>query len=190
MRPILYDGNRHFLFVIPPLAVAAGVALAGILRGALPQWARTLTAAIVLLVGGATVVDMVRLHPYQYLFFNRSSGGLRAALGRYETDYWGESHKEGVDWLAANYRPDAPPASIRVANTAADFQTAYYIRPDRPETRRFTPVRDNADVVLSITRWDMHLSHPGKVLHVVERMGTPLLYLVEVRPPAAPHLRE
>jgi hypothetical protein len=83
---------------------------------------------------------MVRLHPYEYIFFNRSFGGLRAALGRYETDYWGVSHKEGVDWLIANYKPDAPPGSIRVANTAADYQTSYYLEENKASAPRFVPV--------------------------------------------------
>ena len=182
MRPILYDGNRHFLFVVPPLAVLTGVTLAWLLSGALPRALRIATAAAVFVIGALTAVDMVRLHPYEYIFFNRSFGGLRAALGRYETDYWGLSHKEGIDWLIANYKPDAPKNSIRVANTAAEYQTSYYLRGNDPRTARFTPVgqRDHPDVMLSITRYDVHLKYPGKVLNVVERMGTPLLYVTEM----------
>jgi hypothetical protein len=145
---------------------------------------RIATVSLLVALGGITIVDMIQLHPYEYAFFNRSFGGLRAALGRYETDYWGVSHKEGVDWLIHNYKPEAPKGSIRVANTAADFQTSYYLQGDRLQTERFTPVdkRDKPDVILSITRFDVHLRYPGKVLHVVKRMGTPLLYVVELHP--------
>jgi hypothetical protein len=96
-----------------------------------------------------------------------------------------------VQWLIRNYRPEAPKGSIRVATTAAPFQTSSYLPPDRPETARFVNVRPNAnpDVILSITRWNAHLKKRGKVLHVVERMGVPLLYVVEVspQPSAIPH---
>jgi len=184
MRPILYDGNRHFLFVVPPLAVLTGVTLAWLLSKGLTRPLKIMTASLLVVLAGVTVTDMARLHPYEYAFFNRSSGGVRSALGRYETDYWGVSHKEGIDWLIRNYKPNAPKGSIRVANTAADFQTSYYLHPDRAETERFSPVakRDHPDVMLSITRFDVHLKYPGKVLHVVERMGTPLLYVTELDP--------
>jgi hypothetical protein len=181
-RPILYDGNRHFLFVIPPLAVLTGVTLAWLLEKAVPRTFAMITAGVLVVIAGLTAMDMVRLHPYEYVFFNRTFGGLPHALGRYETDYWGVSHKEGVDWLIANYKPDAPKASIRVANTAADYQTDYYLRGDQPATERFVAVnkRNHPDVILSITRFDVHLRYPGKVLHVVRRMGVPLLYVTEV----------
>ena len=183
LRPILYDGNRHFLFIIPPLAVVGGVALGYALRSFAPTPLKAVAASVVAASVVLTTIDMVRLHPYQYLFYNRSFGGLPTALGRYATDYWGQSHKEGVEWLMRNYRPDAPPGSIRVANSAADFQTAYYIEEAGDAARRFVPVRDDADpdIVLTITRWNVHLRYPGKVLHVVRRVGVPLLYVVDVR---------
>lgn len=186
LRPILYDGNRHFLFVVPLLAVLAGVTLAWLLTDGLSRPLAVGVGAATLVIGGLTAFDMVRLHPYEYTFFNRSYGGLRAALGHYETDYWGVSHKEGIDWLINNYRPNAPLHSIRVANTAADHQAAYYLKNGRPETARFIAVdkKDRPNIILSITRLDVHLKYPGKVLHVVERVGTPLLYVVEVFPPS------
>lgn len=188
MRPIMYDGTRLFLFVIPPLAVLSGVSLAWLLSRGLPPISKMLVALLLVLVGAVTIADMVTLHPYEYVFFNRSSGGLRAANGRYETEYWGTSYKEGVEWLIRNYRPDAPKASIRVKNDSNPFLTDYYLISNRPETQRFSPVGlyDESDVILSITRWNQYLNYPGRALHVVERMGTPLLYVLEVASPSQP----
>lgn len=192
MRPILYDANRHFLFVVPPLAVLSGIILAWLLTVGLPSKLKIVMASLVSIIAATTLFDMTRLHPYEYVLFNRSFGGLHAALGRYETDYWGVSHKEGIDWLIANYEPNAPAGSIRVANTAAEYQTSYYLSPRNPAARRFTPVapKDRPDVMLSITRFDVHLQYPGKVLHVVERQGTPLLYVVELNPGARPAAKQ
>lgn len=188
MRPILYDSNRHFLFVIPPLAVLAGIALASLLTSTVRLPVKAAFTFIVMLAAGATVVNMVRLHPYQYLFYNSSFGGLHAALGRFETDYWGQSHKEGIEWLIRHYRPGAPPASIRVANTAVEFQTSYYLERSGAAGARFASVskHQRPHILLSITRWNAHLKHPGRVLHVVERVGVPLLYVVELADPAFP----
>ncbi|HUQ20261.1 MAG TPA: glycosyltransferase family 39 protein [Gemmatimonadaceae bacterium] len=180
-HPILYDGNRHFLFVIPPLAVLTGISLAWLMNN-LSRPLKLAVGVVVSVLAMLTVYDMAKLHPYQYAYFNRSFGGLAHALGRFETDYWGVSHKEGVDWLLANYKVGAPGGSIRVANTAGDFQTAYYLQRDQTNGARFTPVgqHDNPDVILSITRYNAHLRNPGRVLHVVKRMNVPLLYVVEL----------
>ncbi len=188
LRPILYDATRHFLFVIPPLSVLSGIALASLFTSVAPRLVKAAFALAAVLIAGATVVDMARLHPYQYIYYNRSFGGLPAALGRYETDYWGQSHKEGSDWLIGHYRRQAPAGSIRVATTAAPFQVSYNLERGGGEPSRFIPVgkRDDPHVILSITRWNAHLLNPGKVLHVVKRAGVPLLYVVELREPTLP----
>jgi hypothetical protein len=54
------------------------------------------------LIGVASpIVEMVRLHPYQYTHFNRLAGGLRAAEERYMVDYWGLAFKEAAQELRA-----------------------------------------------------------------------------------------
>ena len=55
--------------------------------------------ACLVVAAGTTLVDVARLHPYEYAYFNRSFGGLPAAAGRFETDYWGVAYKEGFEWL-------------------------------------------------------------------------------------------
>jgi hypothetical protein len=50
----------------------------------------------------AICIDMIALHPYQYVYFNRVSGGLEKANNRFDTDYWGLSLREGMEWLNKN----------------------------------------------------------------------------------------
>jgi 4-amino-4-deoxy-L-arabinose transferase-like glycosyltransferase len=103
MRPAMYNGVRHFLFVVPPLAVAGGLAGAWVLaalrrRGHLAAMA----AVIVLVIGFALpVADMVRRHPYEYTSFNRLAGGVAGARERYMLDYWGLALKQASLGLAA-----------------------------------------------------------------------------------------
>lgn len=92
----LYNGLRHFLFIIPPIAVLAGGAVAELMRWAAPRkplWAGAL-AAMMLLFGVDQAAASWRLHPHQHLFFNRSSGGLARAVDRYETEYYGSVYRE------------------------------------------------------------------------------------------------
>jgi 4-amino-4-deoxy-L-arabinose transferase-like glycosyltransferase len=103
LRPAMYNGVRHFLFIVPPLAVAGGLSGAWLFealrrRGHLAAMA----AAAVFVVGLALpAVDMVRVHPYEYTSFNRLAGGVRGARDRYMLDYWGLSLKQASQGLAA-----------------------------------------------------------------------------------------
>src|SRR3989304_2429308 len=58
---------------------------------------------IALAVGGAVILQeliiVVRLHPYQALYFNELAGGMAKASRAYDFDYWGFSVKELVDYL-------------------------------------------------------------------------------------------
>ncbi|HVV63558.1 MAG TPA: glycosyltransferase family 39 protein [Pseudolabrys sp.] len=103
MRPALYNGVRHFVFVIPPFAVAGGLAGAWLIQKARGFGNAAAVALALVFAGGVTlpVIDMVRLHPYQYTAFNWISGGVRAASGRYMLDYWGLAFKQASDALHA-----------------------------------------------------------------------------------------
>jgi hypothetical protein len=103
VRPAMYNGVRHFLFVLPPLAVLGGLAGAFVIE-ATARWSRvaTVATALVLLAGLAVpVVEMVRLHPFEYTHFNMLSGGTRAARERYMLDYWGLAFKQASQALLA-----------------------------------------------------------------------------------------
>jgi hypothetical protein len=130
---------------------------------------------------GATVFDMIELHPYQYVYFNRLfAGGLESAAERFETDYWGSSYKEGAEWVINNYRPNSTEL-IRVANCEVPFLINYFF--EKKRARRFAVVLPNQDpsVYLAITRWQCHKAIEGKLLHTVQRKGIPLLYIIETQ---------
>jgi hypothetical protein len=102
-QPAMYNGIRHFLFVLPPLAVLGGLAGAWLIT-ALWRHSHWLAGAagLVMCAGLALpVVEMVRLHPYEYTYFNTVAGGVAAARTRYMLDYWGLSFKQASLALAA-----------------------------------------------------------------------------------------
>ncbi|HZO47290.1 MAG TPA: glycosyltransferase family 39 protein [Xanthobacteraceae bacterium] len=103
MRPAMYNGVRHFLFVVPPLAVTGGLAGAWLFE-TLRQRGRlvAMAAGTIFVIGLALpVVDMVRRHPYEYTSFNRLAGGVAGARDRYMLDYWGLALKQASQGLAA-----------------------------------------------------------------------------------------
>jgi hypothetical protein len=102
-RPAMYNGIRHFVFVLPPFAALGGLAGAWIARR-LEAFGRAalVAGALVLVVGAVSpVVAMVRLHPYEYTHFNRIAGGAAGARPRFMLDYWGLSLTQASRQLRA-----------------------------------------------------------------------------------------
>jgi len=102
-RPAMYNGIRHFTFVFPPLAIVAGLAGAWLLRYLIRvSRPAAVAAGLAILLGLlAPIAGMVRLHPYQYAYFNWFAGGTRAADDRFMLDYWGLALKQASQQLRA-----------------------------------------------------------------------------------------
>jgi hypothetical protein len=102
-RPAMYNGIRHFVFILPPLAILAGLASAWLIKRlwAASRLAAAALAAALLTALAVPVTDMVSLHPYEYTYYNRTAGGVAGARSRYMLDYWGLSFKQASQGLAA-----------------------------------------------------------------------------------------
>jgi hypothetical protein len=100
-RPALYNGIRHFIFVIPPMTVLAGVAFAkGVnwLKHNRVSW-QPVALAVFIFGLMLPLAEMIRLHPYQYTHFNHIAGTVRGADDRFMLDYWGLAFKQASDGL-------------------------------------------------------------------------------------------
>jgi len=183
----LYDGLRHFLFVVPLLAVLAGVSAATYLRARVRRVDGAIAAVLLAASGALTLSDMITLHPYEALYFNRLvAGGLARAVEKYDTDYWCLTYKEGAEWLLARYAKSACPEKIRVAGHSILLQTSYYLKKTEEGRRLFMPVSldDRPNFAMATTRFGDHRRTPGRLVHTVDRQGATLLYVFEVEPPA------
>ncbi|MFZ1413894.1 MAG: glycosyltransferase family 39 protein [Defluviicoccus sp.] len=177
----LYDAERHFLFLLPLLAVVAALGireLFGCVRKPVIRWGLS-----VLLVFGAIVhvSEMVRLHPYEYAFFNSLVGGVAGAAGRFETEYWGAALTEAADELAARLDPSAAPASIPVAICGEPNSLTERL----PRSVRIVETGSEARYYLSTTRDRCDTLVAGSELLRVEREGVPFAVVKEVLPALA-----
>jgi hypothetical protein len=185
-RTPLYHECRHLLFVLPFLATLAAVGISAFFASRFPRPVRV--AAVLLLASGAvaTVVDMVQLHPYEYVYYNRLfAGGLRGAVDRYETDYYIASYREGVDWAVAHYGGKRRRERVRIAAVTTGFPVAYYLSRPEQRVREFAAVTVSEDphLVFASSSAREQARVTGRVVHVVERQGAPLLYVIETKPP-------
>jgi hypothetical protein len=181
-RPTIYDGHRHFLFWLPPMAAIAGVALNAALHHVrIPRAFRIGGAGVLTALVLLVLFDMARVHPYEYLYFNRLYGGLPAANGNFETDYWGASFREGFDWVVHNVpQTSKKPVKVAVCNASPGQWQLEYLRERWGVNKKYVVVKGEQKahkIYLGFTRGDCH-KREGEVLHVVERLGVPLLYVL------------
>lgn len=177
-RSIIYDAHRHFLFLYPALAALAGLATARVLEEvSLPRLLRGTVVAALAALAGLCMFDMHKLHPYEYVYFNRLFGGLPAAHGRFETDYWGAANREAFLWVFENVKSEH---KVRVGACYASWQFKL-IEPHAPGAERFevSPKDDDAQIYIATTRDDCHAHQQGRVLHTVAREGVPLAYVFQ-----------
>ena len=189
-RPALYNGIRHFLFVIPPFAVLSGLAGAGLFEWARARGHRYVVVAIAALCAGLAlpVSDIVRLHPYQYSYFNWASGGVAMGHDKYMLDYWGLAFKEASEALRA--RLDAsgqkPPAGRRwVVEICGPQRGAEVALGKDFET---TWERKTADFALMLGTYYCRDDIPAPVLVEIRRKGVLYARVLDIRGMAAPQL--
>ena len=93
-RPPMYDGMRHFLFILPPVFILTSFAFDFLFaRVRRPLLNAGLVAA--LLAPG--IFGIVALHPYEYTYYNSFIGGTAGAFRHFETDYWLTCYKQAVE---------------------------------------------------------------------------------------------
>ncbi len=183
-RLIQFDGIRHFLFVVPPLAVLFAAALVEVLRGGSARAWKASLATGCLLLAALCATDMARLHPYEYTYFNRTlGGGVAAASQRYDTEYMGLSYREGMRWLVDHYEP-AHEGEVRISGCpgyAPNLRDA--LDHAGPGAARFRLVRRDEDPHVSVaaTLVDCHRLYRGRRLATIGRAGAPFLHVMELR---------
>lgn len=171
LRAPLYDNFRQIFFILPPVFMLAGVFFEKIKRPALQM----ALIALALLPG---VLGILRLHPYEYMYYNTFIGGERGAFRRFELDYWGTSYREAADWMNEFAAPDTNvwvdgPAHLLELYLRDGFHLFSGYEAERAE---------HYDYVVATTRYDLDLSsYPdAEIIQRIEKNG--ILLAVIKRP--------
>ncbi len=122
-RPAMYDGIRHFLFIIPPFFIFAGFGFQFIVEK-INVWVNSFTwlyagLGILLILPG--IAGIARLHPYEYTYYNSFVGGTSGAFRLYETEYWLTCYKETMEELNNTFKTDINLFVYREAYIAANY---------------------------------------------------------------------
>jgi hypothetical protein len=168
-----FTGLRHFLFVVPMLAALAGIgfdAMLSRLRAWRPQAAMAGVAVLAAAMLWNTT-KLVRLHPYEYLFYNPLVGGLQGATGRYATDYWVNIMPEAVErlegYVAELDRGGGHPQRylVAVCGERVPFEVEANSR------LQWTDDWDRAEFFIAPTHMDCDRALTGRIISHIDRLG-------------------
>jgi len=181
-KPPIYNGVRHYLFVIPPLVVLAAIGVDRMLaRLADSTLARRGAMAAVGMLFGWSAVTLVTLHPHQYVFYNAFVGGLPGADERFVTDYWANTTRELTlalnDFVRAENKRRGARRAYAVALCAEAISAETYMAPELYITKNWP----RADFFIAPTHMDCDESLGGEVIYEVERDGVVLGVLKDRR---------
>ena len=176
----IYNYFRHVLFMMPPLFVFASIALERLLRLARAPLVGGLLVVALLLPG---VVATVRLHPYEYGYFNELVGGVRGVKGRYIPDYWCTSFREAMLFVNAY----APP-SAQIAVTGSEESVSPFAREDlilRDDSEMATNDEFQPVLILGCSFATVNADYfpDAPLLWSVEREGVPLAIVKSLATP-------
>jgi hypothetical protein len=153
-RATMYDGVRHVLFVIPMLAVVAGLGWRTLLP--LLKRAPIVSALVVGAYVGGVIATLAALHPLEYVAMNAFAGGTRGAYDKFELDYWSAAATEALRRLEQRFDYDESirsaaksPPHILICIGTREERAHILLR--RPWIVENDP--DKADFIIATQRW-------------------------------------
>ena len=173
-----FTGLRHFLFVVPPMTVLAGIGFSALIDAlAARRLVYAVAASLALAVGlGSDAVTLVRLHPYEYLFYNDLIGGLPGAARRNETDYWVNIMPEAVGKLEA-FIDQSQLGYIAVPwrrYTVGVCGERFSFENEADSRLQWVSDWTKAEFFIAPTHMDCDNAANGKVIATIERLGVPI----------------
>jgi len=125
---------------------------------------------------------MVRLHPYQYVFYNALVGGPAGSLGVYDTEYWFTSTRYAMEKLGEMIEEGSleqdEGEELGVWATGPQDVALWYL----PDGLRLLPQGSGeAQLFIGNTHLMGHTLVEGRELFRIERVGLPIVVVKDLR---------
>jgi hypothetical protein len=147
----VYDNFRQFLFLLPPVFLAAGIVLEALFTRVKRNIFRLLILGVLVIPG---IYADIKLNPYQYIYYNSYVGGVRGAFRNYDLDYWETSYRQAAEYVN---QTAALNATVFVLGTKLPFEDFA-----RPDLRIYSSVEDtpvkHIDFLIIYTRYNEDLT--------------------------------
>lgn len=156
MRAPLYDNTRQIFFILPSVFFVAGLGVESVLRW-LNQSKVKVGIALLLILPG--VIAGIRLHPYEYVYYNSL---VANPSGKFELDYWAASFREAANWLNDN-----APLNATIVVGDPRHIAELYLRDDL----QILTGNESPDYAIFSTRYNQHENNFAeyKTVYKIER---------------------
>lgn len=188
---VIHDGWRHLTFAYPPIAVCAALFWEELAQffneKKSAQWAVYGAAGLLAADAGAFIAANPKM---PYVYFNPIAGGTAGAYGQFETDYWGISTRQGIEWLEKQgiLRPDMPEMVVIATNMFYSTKqlTAKYGDKVKVKYLKWEKRCDDVwDYALYPTRFldgstlQKGMWPPDNAVHIIKAGGAPILAVLK-----------
>lgn len=174
IQPVIYNGLRHFLFLIPVFCCLAAFGLWDFYHSKIDLRYKMLLILIGFSSFFWTLYQFISLYPLHYAYFNEVSGGFKKNYMKYETEYWGGAYKFGSRFVRENFAMN-PNNPLKVYACSSGFSVDYYSH------KKFlvTIKRQEADIIICDFPEDFRRNLRGKILKTINVDGVPFLLIRE-----------
>jgi len=171
----LYDNSRQLFFLWPPLFILSGIGIDWLISILKPS---ILKQIFLLAIAVPGIVAGIQLHPYEYIYYNSTIGGVQGAYRNYDLDYWGTSYKEAMEYINQN-----APEGTQVIVWGSRPLAKIYARSDLIVIGPSKLEKKNTNYYFSLCltrnnndqeRW---FCRRGELVFTVERFGSALSYV-------------
>jgi len=174
-KPVIYNGIRHFLFLLPFFSLLAAVFTIELINSKYTKF--KIIFLFILIINSLSVINsQIKLFPYQYLYFNELVGGLKGGSRNFVTDYWNASFREGILWLKKNKIKDNKKYLIYLCGSSLSM--FYYLS----NNMEWASSYDKADYAICSEHTKEYKKIPGEVIYAVTRDSVPLNYVIQIKP--------
>lgn len=190
-KPNVYDGVRHFLFLLPAMAVISGLGAASV--AAWIDRRKDMVGTVGVAATLAVIIpDLFSMHPYQYVFYNVFAGDRQTLHQRFETDYWATSYREVGELMNREQARLRRPITVVVGlnQLAASCFTQFTAKDMRMGLvlgqAPGVTMPPEVDFFTTIPRYQMWKNFPNMPLFVEIRRNGILMNTVRSREPVKP----
>jgi len=176
IQPVIYNGMRHFIFLIPLMVILACFGFYDLINSKLNSKIKAFIYFVLFLSLTFTIFNFVRLFPLHYSFFNEISGGLERNIEKFETDYWGGSYRKASEYIRDNIATDNP-YDVKVYSCNVSYSMDYYSH------KKFimTIEKDEANYIVCTIPEDKRRKLEGEIVKVIYHGDSPYINIRKIR---------
>lgn len=179
LKPVIYDGIRHYLFLAPILVIMASICFIEFISLVKNIWVKRFTFVIVLLGFALSAYKTFVMFPYEYFYFNELSRVFGNPYVQFDSDYFAATYKDAALWIRDTYVANMIPAiKPTVYSCDGAFEVSYYSK----GKFYITTNRAKADLIICDYKSMLTRNYTGDIIHKVVVDDNILNFVLKVTP--------